>query len=74
LTVIGGDFMYNTDKLKEARKQANLTIYDMANSLGVTAANYSQIENKKRKLSYSTAVKLASVFNLKPDDLFYINK
>lgn len=66
--------MYSTEKLKEIRKKQSLTIYDMASKLGISAANYSQIENKKRGLSYESAVKISGVFNMKPDEIFYISK
>ena len=32
---------------------------------------YCQIENGQRRLSYQMAVKIAKIFNLKPDDIFY---
>ena len=38
---------------------------------------YWQIENNKRRLSYDMAIRIASIFNLKPDSLFFddfINK
>lgn len=65
--------MYNMDKLKEIRKQRNYTIYDMAKLLKITPSFYSQIENKKRRLFYDTAVKISAIFNMKPDELFYTN-
>jgi putative transcriptional regulator len=49
----------------------------MATFLGISKTFYWQIENKKRTLTYKMAVKIASVFNEKPDSLFYeefINK
>lgn len=61
------------DKLKEIRKQRNYTIYDMAKILKITPSFYSQIENKKRRLFYDTAVKISAIFNMKPDELFYTN-
>lgn len=68
-----GDYMYSTDKLKNIRKKYQLTIYDMASYLNITASFYSQLENKKRRLYYDTAVRIANVFGLKPDDIFYID-
>ena len=46
----------------------------MANMIGVSTAYYWQLENKKRNLYYKTAIKIARVFNLKPDDIFYEKK
>ncbi len=62
------------DKLKELRKLHNLTIKQMADMIGISTAYYWQIENEKRNLYYKTAIKIAKVFNLKPDDIFYKKK
>ena len=43
----------------------------MASMLGISQSFYSQIEHKSRTLTYKMAVKIAKVFNKKPDDLFY---
>ena len=58
------------DKLKQIRKEKGYTIYDMANKLGITASYYSQIENKKKRLFYDMAYKIADIFNMKPDSIF----
>lgn len=58
------------DKLKKIRKEHGYTIYDMANKLGITASYYSQIENKKKRLFYDMAYKIADIFNMKPDSIF----
>jgi len=65
--------MYNMDKLKQIRKEKKYTIYDMAKLLNITPSFYSQIENKKRRLFYDTALKISAIFNMKPDELFYTN-
>lgn len=62
--------MYNMDKLKKLRIDNGYTIYDMANKLGITASYYSQIENKKKRLFYDMAYKIANIFNMKPDSIF----
>ncbi len=62
--------MYNTDTLKRLRKENNFTIYEMASKLGISSSYYSQIENKKRRLYYDFAIKIAAIFNKKPDDIF----
>ena len=59
------------EKLKKIRKQNKYTIYDMAKKLKITPSFYSQIENKKRRLFYDTALKISAIFNMKPDDIFY---
>lgn len=63
--------MYNMDELKRIRKENNYTIYDMARILKITPSFYSQIENKKKRLFYDMAFKIAAIFNMKPDDIFY---
>lgn len=66
--------MYNTDNLKNLRKENNLTIYQMAYKLGISPSYYSQIENKKRRLYYEVAIKISAIFNKKPDDIFLDTK
>ena len=66
--------MYSMDNLKKTRKQMGLTIYDMADKLSITASFYSQIENKKRRLFYDMAIKIADIFEVTPDELFYIKE
>lgn len=66
--------MYNTEKLRKLRKEKKLTVYDMGKLLDITPSFYSQIENKKRRLFYDTAVKISLIFNMSPNDLFYLNK
>ena len=58
-------------KLKETRLKNHYTIYYMADKLKISVPFYSQIENEKRKLTYSMAIKIAKVFNAKPDEIFY---
>lgn len=59
------------NKLKELRKINKLTCQDIANRLNISKCFYWQIENSKRKLSYEMAVRIAKIFNKKPDDIFY---
>ena len=58
-------------KLKKIRIKNNMTLVDVANRVGISKAFYCQLENGKRRLLYETAIKIASVFNVKPDYLFY---
>jgi len=58
-------------KLKEYRIKNNFTYGFMAHMLGISKAYYWQIEHDQKRLSYDLAVKIASIFHLKPDDLFY---
>ena len=58
-------------KLRELRLKNNLTIKMMAEKLDISKPFYSQIENQNRRLSYEMAIKISSIFGLKPDDIFY---
>ena len=58
------------ERLRELRNENNYTVYFMAQKLGISTGGYSLIENGKRGLSYSTALQIAKIFNLEPDDIF----
>lgn len=58
-------------KLKNERIRHNMTCNDIAKIVGISPAYYSQIENKSRRLYYFMAIKIAKVFNMTPDELFY---
>ena len=59
------------DELKELRAKNKYTCEYMAEHLKISKPFYWQIENEKRRLSYKMAVKIAKVFNIKNDDIFY---
>ena len=59
------------DKLKKIREKNGLSYEDMANKLGISKCFYWQIEHKKRRLYYDMAKKIAQIFDIKPDDLFF---
>lgn len=59
------------EKLQLIRNNKNISYKNMAEMLGVSKTYYWQIENGKRRLTYEFAKKIACVFNLKPDDIFY---
>jgi len=59
------------NKLEELRIKNNLTYQDMADALKISKAYYWQIENGNRNLYYTMAKSIASLFNMKPDELFY---
>ena len=63
-----GEYM---EKLKKIRVKSGLTCGDMAQKLDISKPFYWQIENGKRNLSYKMAVKIASIFKMRPDDIFY---
>lgn len=58
-------------KLKKLRQAKGITTKEMAEKLGISKAFYSQLENNKRTISYMMAIKIASIFNKKPDSIFY---
>ena len=59
------------DKLKDIRKAKGYSVTHMAKELEISGPFYSQIEHKQRRLSYLMAVKIAKIFDMKPDDIFY---
>lgn len=65
-----GESMYSIIKLKKLRLENKWSIKDISEKLNISAAYYCLIENKKRNLSYEMAIKIAQLFNLKPDELF----
>lgn len=63
--------MKRFEKLYQERTKKCLSYKDIADKVGISSSYYWQLENKQRRLFYDLAVKIASVFQLKPDDLFY---
>ncbi len=59
------------EKLRKLRESKGLSYAKIAEELNLSTSYYWQIENKKKNLYYNLAVKIASYFNLKPDDIFY---
>lgn len=62
------------EQLKKDREEKGLTIKETADKVGISKSYYSLIENGKRGLSYPMATRIASVFNKKPDDIFFTHK
>ena len=58
-------------KFVELRKEKNYSYEDMAKKLEISKCFYWQIEHKKRRLYYDMAKRIASIFNMKPDDIFF---
>ena len=58
-------------KLKKLRVNKKMSTREVAEKVGISKAFYCQLENCKRRLSYETAIKIADVFDVKPDCLFY---
>ena len=66
--------MYSTKKLKEIRKKKGFSQREMAERLNITISFYSQLESRKKRMYYDTAIKIADIFNMRPDDIFYTKK
>ena len=58
-------------KLQEYRIKHNYSCQDMADKLSISKTFYWQIEKGKRRLSYDIAYKIAKIFAVKPDQIFY---
>ena len=63
--------MKKKPKLEKLRKNVGLTYQDMASKLRISKSQYWQLEHNNRRLSYEMAKKIAHIFHLKPDDIFY---
>ncbi len=61
------------NKLKKMRKKNHYTCLQMSQKLGISKPFYCQLENRKRRLSYEMAIKIAAIFKMKPDSLFYVD-
>ena len=59
------------NKLKELRIKNGYSCQVMADKLKISKSFYWQIEQNQRRLSYEIAFKIAAIFKLKPDDIFY---
>ena len=53
------------------RNEKKYTTQYMADILGISKTYYSQLENNRRRLSYDMAIKIAEIFNVHPDHIFY---
>ncbi len=57
--------------LKEYRLEKKYSCQHMADLLNISKSYYWQLEQNKRKLSYELAFKIAQIFEVKPDIIFY---
>lgn len=57
--------------LEQLRIEKGYTIKEMAKEVKISPAYYCQIELGTRRLYYDLAIRIAKVFNLKPDEVFY---
>ena len=59
------------EKLEQLRIEHGYTYQQMADMIGVCKSYYWQLEHNNRRLYYDVAKKIAAIFDLKPDDIFY---
>ena len=59
------------EKLQSTREEKRISYQDMAEKLGISKCYYWQLEHRKRRLYYDLAVKIAKVFEMKPDEIFF---
>lgn len=67
----GGFYTLKLNKLIQIRKKTGYSQYEMAKRLSITQSYYCQLEMGKKNLYYDMAVKIAKIFNQKPDEIFY---
>ncbi len=58
-------------KLKEARDNAKMTMEEVAGHLGITRQTYSKMESSPDTIEIGEARKLAELFEVKVDDIFF---
>lgn len=59
------------ENLKKLRLERQYSFNYMAKELNISKTYYWQIEHNQRRLSYDMAIKIANIFNKKPDEIFY---
>jgi len=62
------------NNIKKLRKDVGLRQEDMAKSLGVTRQTINAIENEKYSPSLELAFAIAELFELKIEEIFYLNR
>lgn len=58
-------------KLTALRKQRNMTQQEVANKLGISRSFYGFIETGLRNPTYGLAKKIAEIFEVTPEEIFY---
>ena len=61
-------------KIKKLRELKNLTQEHMANELGLTQSAYSRMELGETEVTYSKLEKIATVFDMKPEEIITFNE
>lgn len=68
----GGLYMEN--KIKEYRKETNMTQQQLANTVSVSSRTIISLEKGQYNPSILLAYKIACVFNTTIEELYYLNK
>lgn len=58
-------------RLMELREKSGYSHMQMAKMLGISKSYYWLVEKGERNIYYDLAKKIAAIFNMKPDDIFY---
>ena len=58
-------------KLENLRLSYNYSYQQMADMLDISKSYYWQIEHNNRRIYYDLAIKIAKIFDKKPDEIFY---
>lgn len=61
-------------ELREARQEANLTQAEVADHLGVSRPTYIKMEKHPDEVTISDAIKLADLFGVEVDAIFFGRK
>ncbi len=59
------------EKLQSIREEKEISYQEMAEKLGISKCYYWQLEHKKRRLYYDLAIRIAKIFEMKPDEIFF---
>ena len=57
-------------KIKDICKNNGITLTELGIKLGKSKQYMSELSNGNIKLSYEMAIKIAAIFNKKPDEIF----
>lgn len=66
------DYMFDIDKLRELMDDYGDNISSLANYLGVSRQNLSQVLQGGHGFTYAQIVKIAKKYDLNPDEFFKI--
>lgn len=58
-------------RLRELRIASGYTGVEIAKRVGISKSYYFQIEYGQKRLYYDLAIRIAKIFNKKPDAVFY---